>query len=387
MPFRPIPAGLRLCAERRAGSLVRALLVLAVVAGIASPALAAVALDKLRLPPGFRIELVTDAVPNARQMALGRSAAGASTIYVGSRSEGKDYAFQLEGSRAGPVRTIATGLEMPSGVAWRDGSLYVAAVSRILRYDGIDDRLAQPPTPAVVTDKLPADRHHGWKFIAFGPDGALYVPVGAPCNVCEPSDRHAVIVRMKADGSGLETVARGVRNSVGFDWSPVDQTLWFTENGRDMLVDDLPGDELNRVTRAGQHFGFPYCHQGDTADPEYGARRPCSEFVAPAANLGAHVAAIGMRFYTGRQFPAAYRGNVIIAEHGSWNRSSKVGYRLVRVPVDAQGRAGKPETFVDGWLQGESAWGRPADVLVLPDGSLLVSDDLAGAIYRIRYAP
>ena len=363
------------------------LLALALVVGIASPARAAMALDKLRLPPGFRIELVTDAVPNARQMALGRSADGRSTVYVGSRSAGKVYAFQIEAGRAGPVRTVASGLEMPSGVAWRDGSLYVAAVSKILRFDGIDDRLAQPPAPAVVTDKLPGERHHGWKFIAFGPDGALYVPVGAPCNVCEPSERHAVIQRMKPDGSGLETVARGVRNSVGFDWSPVDKTLWFTENGRDMLGDDLPADELNRVTRAGQHFGFPYCHQGDTADPEYGAKRPCSEFVAPAANLGAHVAAIGMRFYTGSQFPQAYRGNVIIAEHGSWNRSSKVGYRLSRVTVDGQGRAGKPETFVDGWLQGESAWGRPADVLVLPDGSLLVSDDLAGAIYRIRYAP
>ena len=387
MPSCPIPAGPRRRSERRASSVAQALLALALVVGIASPARAAVALDKLRLPPGFRIELVTDAVPNARQMALGRSADGKSTVYVGSRSAGKVYAFQIEAGRAGPVRTLASGLEMPSGVAWRDGSLYVAAVSKILRFDGIDDRLAQPPAPAVVTDKLPGERHHGWKFIAFGPDGALYVPVGAPCNVCEPSERHAVIQRMKPDGSGLETVARGVRNSVGFDWSPVDKTLWFTENGRDMLGDDLPADELNRVTRAGQHFGFPYCHQGDTADPEYGAKRPCSEFVAPAANLGAHVAAIGMRFYTGSQFPQAYRGNVIIAEHGSWNRSSKVGYRLSRVAVDGQGRAGKPETFVDGWLQGESAWGRPADVLVLPDGSLLVSDDLAGAIYRIRYAP
>ena len=387
MPSCPIPAGPRRRSERRGSSVAQALLALALVVGIASPARAAVALDKLRLPPGFRIELVTDAVPNARQMALGRSADGRSTVYVGSRSAGKVYAFQIEAGRAGPVRTVASGLEMPSGVAWRDGSLYVAAVSKILRFDGIDDRLAQPPAPAVVTDKLPGERHHGWKFIAFGPDGALYVPVGAPCNVCEPSERHAVIQRMKPDGSGLETVARGVRNSVGFDWSPVDKTLWFTENGRDMLGDDLPADELNRVTRAGQHFGFPYCHQGDTADPEYGAKRPCSEFVAPAANLGAHVAAIGMRFYTGSQFPEAYRGNVIIAEHGSWNRSSKVGYRLSRVAVDGQGRAGKPETFVDGWLQGESAWGRPADVLVLPDGSLLVSDDLAGAIYRIRYAP
>ena len=386
MPCRPLPAGPGQRPAPRRGGPAGALLALAGAAAIALPAHAALPLDKLRLPPGFRVELVTDAVPNARQMALGRSGDGKSTVYVGSRSAGKVYAFQLEGGRAGPVRTIASGLEMPSGVAWRDGSLYVAAVSKILRYDGIDERLAQPPAPVLVTESLPGERHHGWKFIAFGPDGALYVPVGAPCNVCEPSERHAVIQRMKPDGSGLETVARGVRNSVGFDWSPLDKTLWFTENGRDMLGDDLPSDELNRVTRAGQHFGFPYCHQGDSADPEYGPQRPCSEFVAPAANLGAHVAALGMRFYTGTQFPAAYRGNIFIAEHGSWNRSSKVGYRIARVSVDAQGRTGTPETFVDGWLQGESAWGRPADVLVLPDGSLLVSDDHAGAIYRIRYA-
>jgi len=192
---------------------------------------------------------------------------------------------------------------------------------------------------------------------------------------------------MNADGSGLETVARGIRNSVGFDWSPVDKTLWLTDNGRDMLGDDLPADELNRVTRMGQHFGFPYCHQGDSADPAFGAKRPCSEFAAPAAALGAHVAALGMRFYTGTQFPAAYRGNIFIAEHGSWNRSKKSGYLVARVPVDAQGKAGTPEPFVEGWLQGESPWGRPADVLVMPDGALLVSDDLAGAIYRVHYAP
>ena len=386
MPSFPILAGPgRRPARCAAGA--GALLGLALVAAIALPAEAAVQLETLRLPAGFRIEVLTDAVPNARQMALGGSGEGKSVVYVGSRSAGKVYAFEIERGRAGPVRTIASGLEMPSGVAWRDGSLYVAEISKLLRFDAIDARLAQPPAPVVVNDRFPGDRHHGWKFIAFGPDGALYVPVGAPCNVCEPSERHAVIQRMKPDGSGLETVARGVRNSVGFDWSPVDKALWFTDNGRDMLGDDLPADELNRVTRAGQHFGFPYCHQGDTADPEYGAKRPCSEFVAPAANLGAHVAASGMRFSTGSQFPQAYRGNVIIAEHGSWNRSSKVGYRLSRVTVDGQGRAGKPETFVDGWLQGESAWGRPADVLVLPDGSLLVSDDLAGASYRIRYAP
>ena len=387
MPCRPLPAGPGQRSAPRRGGPAGALLALVCAAATALPTQAALPLDKLRMPAGFQIELVTDAVPNARQMALGRSADGKSTVYVGSRGAGKVYAFQLDGSRAGPVRTIASGLEMPSGVAWRDGSLYVAAVSRILRYDAIDDRLERPPPPVVVSDRLPSDRHHGWKFIAFGPDGALYVPVGAPCNVCEPSERHAVIVRMKPDGSGLETVARGVRNSVGFDWSPLDKSLWFTENGRDMLGDDLPSDELNRVGKAGQSFGFPYCHQGNAPDPEFGGKHACSEFTPPAALLGAHVAAIGMRFYKGHQFPAAYRGNIFIAEHGSWNRSKKSGYLVARVAIDAQGRAGKPETFAEGWLQGETAWGRPADVLPLPDGSLLVSDDLAGAIYRIRYAP
>jgi glucose/arabinose dehydrogenase len=347
----------------------------------------AVQLDTLRLPAGFRIEVLTDAVPNARQMALGRNAEGKSVVYVGSRSAGKVYAFEVDRGQAGPVRTIASGLEMPSGVAWRDGSLYVAEVSRIVRFDAIDGRLATPPAPVVVNDKFPSERHHGWKFIAFGPDGKLYVPVGAPCNICEVDERHGVIQRMNADGSGLETVARGVRNSVGFDWSPADKALWFTDNGRDTLGDDLPADELNRVAQTGPHFGFPYCHQGNSADPEFGGKRACAEFVAPAALLGAHVAAIGMRFYTGTQFPEAYRGNVFIAEHGSWNRSSKVGYQVARVGIDAQGRAGKPEPFVQGWLQGETAWGRPADVLVMPDGALLVSDDLAGVIYRIRYAP
>ena len=358
-----------------------------------SPALAAgVRLDTLRVPAGFHVTLLTDAVPNARQMALGRGTEGKSVLYVGSRSEGKVYAVELQGDKAGRVHTVASGLNMPSGIAWRDGSLYVAAVSKVLRFDAIDGRLAQPPAPVVVTDRLPTESHHGWKFIAFGPDGKLYVPVGAPCNVCEPDERHGVIQRMNGDGSGLETVARGVRNSVGFDWSPADKTLWFTDNGRDMLGDELPSDELNRVTRTGEHFGYPYCHQGDSPDPEFGARHACSEFTGPAAKLGPHVASIGMRFYTGGQFPAAYRGNIFIAEHGSWNRSKKSGYVVARVGVDTQGRAGKPEPFVEGWLQidasgRESVWGRPADVLVMPDGSLLVSDDLAGAIYRVSYAP
>jgi glucose/arabinose dehydrogenase len=355
-------------------------------------AAAGLPLDKLRVPPGFRIELLTDAVPNAREMALGRYADGKGVLYVGSMDAGKVYAVELEAGKAVAVHTIASGLELPSGVAWRQGSLYVAAVSRILRFDGIDDRLARPPQPTVVTDRLPTEHHHGWKFIAFGPDGKLYVPVGAPCNVCEPDERHGNIQRMNADGSGLETIARGVRNSVGFDWSPIDKTLWFTDNGRDMMGDDMPSDELNHVTQAGQHFGFPYCHQGDVPDPDFGKAHACREFVAPAAMLGPHVASIGMRFYAGTQFPPAYRGNAFIAEHGSWNRSRKSGYVVARVAIDGEGHAGRPEDFVEGWLQvdavgRETVWGRPADVLPLPDGSLLVSDDFAGAIYRVRFAP
>jgi len=283
------------------------------------------------------------------------------------------------------VSPIASGLQLPVGVAYKDGSLYVSAVSRILRYDDIEQHLDQVQTPVVVIDKLPSDTHHGWKFIAFGPDGKLYVPVGAPCNICAPDvQRYANILRMNPDGSGREVFARGVRNSVGFDWQPDSKTLWFTENGRDMLGDDLPPDELNHAPRAGMDFGYPHCHGGDLPDPEFGSQRRCDEFIAPAQKLGAHVAALGMRFYSGTMFPSAYRGQIFIAEHGSWNRSKKNGYRISLVRVQGS-KAVAYETFASGWLQGESAWGRPADVLVLPDGSLLVSDDHAGAIYRIAY--
>jgi glucose/arabinose dehydrogenase len=346
-------------------------------------------LERLRVPAGFKVEVLTDAVPNARAMALGRSENGRGVLYVGSMSAGKVYAVELDGARAGRVHVIASGLELPAGLAWRDGSLYVSAVSRILRYDGIDARLANPPSPAVVTDRLPSETHHGAKFLAFGPDGRLYVPTGAPCNECVPDARHGILQRMNADGSGLETIASGIRNTVGFDWNPADGSLWFTDNGRDMLGDDLPADELDHVTRPGEHFGYPYCHQGDLPDPQLGdAQHPCSAFVPPVLKLGAHVAALGMRFYTGRQFPEEYRGSVFIAEHGSWNRSRRVGYRVVRVALDAQCRVTKHEPFLDGFLEvdangREIVHGRPADVLVLSDGSLAVSDDLAGAIYRV----
>ena len=361
---------------------MRALLALALLA--CTPLAAALPLERIKLPPGFTIELWAE-VPNARQMALGGVTPQGGVLYVGSRAAGKVHAVRFDGSfRAGPVLSIAEGLEMPSGIAWRQGALYVAAVSRILRYDGIDERLANPPKPALITDSLPGDRHHGWKFIGFGPDGKLYVPVGAPCNICDPGDPYAAILRMNPDGSGREVYARGVRNSVGFDWSPVDGALWFTDNGRDWLGDDLPPDELNRAPRAGLHFGFPHCHGGNLPDGQFGGERGCRNFEPPAQNLGPHVASLGMRFYTGTQFPVEYRNQIVIAEHGSWNRSKRIGYRISLVRVK-DGRAVSYEEFATGWLQGEAAWGRPADVLVLPDGSLLVADDHAGAIYRIRY--
>jgi len=361
---------------------MRALLALMLFA--ASSLAAALPLERIRLPPGFSIALWAR-VDNARQMALGATGPQGGVLYVGSRAAGKVHAVRFDDAyRAGEVLRLAEGLEMPSGLAWRKGALYVAAVSRILRYDGIDTRLANPPTPVVVTDSLPGDRHHGWKFIAFGPDGKLYVPVGAPCNICDPGEPYAAILRMNADGSGREVYARGVRNSVGFDWSPEDGTLWFTDNGRDWLGDDMPPDELNRAPRAGLHFGFPHCHGGDLPDTQYGAERGCRGFEAPAQKLGPHVAGLGMRFYTGSQFPPEYRNQIFIAEHGSWNRSKRIGYRIALVRV-RDGRAVAYEDFATGWLQGEAAWGRPADVLVLPDGSLLVADDHTGAIYRIRY--
>ncbi len=334
-------------------------------------------LSSLTLPPGFQIELFAR-VPNARQMALGKT-----MLFVGSMREGKVYAIPLQGSRK-PV-VIADNLEMPVGVAFRDGDLYVSAVSRIVRLRNIEARVNQPTKLEVVSAAYPIDTHHGWKFIAFGPDNKLYVPVGAPCNICEPDpDRFAAITRLDVASGKIEVVARGVRNSVGFDWNPQNGELWFTDNGRDWLGDDAPPDELNRVSQPGQHFGYPYCHGGTIADPEWGQTRRCDEFVPPVQNLGAHVASLGMRFYSGKAFPARYRNAVFIAEHGSWNRSRKSGYQVSVVRLK-DNRALSYEPFISGWQNDESAWGRPADVLVMPDGSLLVSDDQAGAIYRITY--
>lgn len=340
-------------------------------------------LGDITLPPGFSINIYADNVENARSLVLGDSG----TLFVGTRSAGKVYAVldRNHDARVDEVITIAEGLNMPNGVAFREGSLFVAEVNRVLRYDLIESRLINSPKPVIVTDSFPKDSHHGWKFIRFGPDGKLYVPVGAPCNVCERINPiYASITRINADGSIPEIFAHGVRNTVGFDWHPNTGELWFTDNGRDWLGDDLPPDELNRAPRKGMHFGFPYCHGGTIADPEFGSKRKCEEFVPPSIALGPHVAALGMRFYTGTMFPDLYRNQIFIAEHGSWNRTSPIGYRISLVRLHGS-QAISYEVFAEGWLKNGRAWGRPVDVLVMPDGALLVSDDRAGVIYRISY--
>jgi len=340
-------------------------------------------LDKIKLPSGFEIGLYASPVPNARSMTLSPHG----TLFVGTREAGKVYAVldTDNDQKADEVIPLAQGLNMPNGVAFRDGALYVAEVNRVLRYDNIEAQLRNPPTPVVINDNFPSDRHHGWKFIGFGPDGRLYVPVGAPCNVCEREDaRYATILRMQPDGTGLEVFAHGVRNSVGFDWHPETRELWFTDNGRDMLGDNVPPDELNYAPQKGLHFGFPYVYGKNIPDPEFGKKRPTEGFTPPAIELGPHVAALGMRFYTGTLFPNEYHHQIFIAEHGSWNRSTPIGYRVTLVRLEGN-RAVQYQVFAEGWLQGDRAWGRPVDVLVMPDGALLVSDDQADVIYRIHY--
>jgi len=338
-------------------------------------------LDKIKLPPGFRIDVFAHKVSNARSMAWN----GNNTLYVGTRSEGKVYALvDKDGDyRVDERYTIASGLNMPNGIAYRDGALYVAEVHRILRFDNIDRQLGKPPKPVVVYDDLPTESHHGWRYIAFGPDNKLYVSIGVPCNICNEQG-YGLIGRMDPDGKNFQVIAQGVRNSVGFTWHPQTKELWFTDNGRDWLGDDLPPDELNRVSSTGQHFGFPYCHGGFFLDPDYGRGKNCRSYVAPVQKLGAHVASLGVHIYAGVQFPKQYRGQVFIAEHGSWNRSNKVGYRISLVTI-ANNKAVSYEPFAEGWLQGEEAWGRPVDIKALPDGSLLISDDAANVIYRIYY--
>ena len=310
-------------------------------------------------------------------------------IYVGNRNGDKVYAVQdSNGDNVADKKwVIASGLNMPNGVAFRDGDLYVAEVSRILKYPSIEKNLSNPPKPVVISDSYPTNTHHGWKYIAFGPDGKLYVPVGAPCNICESDDDiYASITRINKDGSGREIFAKGVRNTVGFTWHPQTKEMWFTDNGRDMMGDNIPPCELNHASKSGMHFGYPYCHAGSIADPVFGKKRPCNDFTPPAQSLGPHVAPLGLKFYTGEMFPEKYRNSLLIAEHGSWNRSKKIGYRVMFVKIK-NNKAVSYEPFATGWLDESTQreWGRPVDILVMPDGSLLVSDDRADLIYRITY--
>ena len=350
-------------------------------------------LEKIVLPEGFEIKIYADDVENARSMAISPSG----TIFVGNRN--KDNVFALkdtDGDNVIDKKYLITNKlkNMPNGVAFHDGDLYVAEVNKIWKFENIEENLSYADKfdeyleePILISDDFPSDRHHGWKYISFGPDGKLYVPVGAPCNICESRDEiYASITRMNPDGSNREIYVKGVRNTVGFTWHPETKQLWFTDNGRDMLGDNIPPCELNKVTEKDQHFGYPYCHGSDIGDPEFGGEYSCSDFVMPAQNLDPHVAPLGLKFYTGKMFPDEYKGDIFIAEHGSWNRSKKIGYRISRVKIENNKSVGY-ETFIYGWLDDEEqeAWGRPVDILVLEDGSMLISDDKANAIYRVTY--
>lgn len=343
-------------------------------------------LDKLQLPKGFKVEIYASDIKNARSLCLSPEG----TLYVGTRSAGNVYALKdTDGdNRCDKKFTLLTEGNMPNGVAVKDGDLYIAEVNRILKIPAVESRLEDPGTPEVVFDKYPTESHHGWKYIAFGPDGKLYVPVGAPCNICESDSIYATITRINPDGSGMEIVQKGIRNTVGFAWQPGTNNLWFTDNGRDMMGDDIPDCELNHATQERMNFGYPYCHQGDVADPEFGAKHPCSDFTPPAARMGPHTAPLGMTFYTGNMFPAEYKNQILVARHGSWNRTKKSGYDIVFARLDAQGKVTEVKPFIEGWLNptDDDVWGRPVDLEVMPDGSVLISDDFADVIYRVTYS-
>ena len=354
------------------------------MAPVAAPPIATPAekLPKLKAPAGFKVEVYQPGLLDARAIRRGDKG----TLFVSSLFvAGKIYAVTEKGGKR-EVKTILDKLELPSGIEFRNGSLYVATPKKVMRYDKIEDNLDKPPEPVTIYDKLPGDIPHGWKFLRFGPDGKLYVPVGAPCNICEPDpEKYAQIFRINADGSGREIVAWGVRNTVGFDFHPRTKELWFTDNQRDWLSEDMPLDELNRLKNVGKdNFGFPYCHSGIMTDPEFGWGKSCADYVKPAATLGAHAAPLGMTFYTGNRFPAQYRGQIFIARHGPWNRTQK--YADVSVAyLDANSNVTKVEPFLTGWVKDNQYLGRPVDILVMPDGALLVSDDHNGALYRVSY--
>jgi glucose/arabinose dehydrogenase len=337
-------------------------------------------INKIKVPQGFKVELWASGISNARVMVWGAK----DTLFVSSRVAGNVYAIVDRGGKR-EMKTIAKGLNLPNGIAFKDGTLYIAEVHRITKMEGIEDKLDSPPEMKVVYDTLPKDLPHGWKYLAFGPDGKLYFNIGAPCNICIPPDTHANISRVNADGSGFEYWAHGVRNSVGFDWHPVTKELYFATHARDWLGEEVPSDRLDVAPKKGLHFGFPYCHQGDIPDPDFGKGRSCSEFAAPLVKTGPHIAGNGVMFYTGSMFPAEYRNRMFLAQRGSWNKTQKIGFRLAMVTL-RPGDVPKYESFAEGWLDNNQPWGRPNYTVQMKDGSILLSDDYAGAIYRISYS-
>ena len=352
--------------------------------GIAHPPFAADAdklpTAKLKVPKGFKIEVYASGIPNARTLRLGDKG----TLFVSNRLLDKVYAVVDKGGKR-ETKVIASGMDRPNGLAFHNGTLYIAEGTKISKLEKIEDNLDNPPKPVVVYSDLPNHQSHGWRYIGIGPDNKLYINVGAPCNICEPPATNAQIRRLNLDGTGAEIYARGIRNSVGFDWHPVTKELYFTEHGRDWLSEDLPEDELNRVTKIGQHFGFPYCHNGTFTDREMGWGRSCDEFEKPIALMGPHSAVLGLRFYTGNMFPAEYKNAIFMARHGSWNRTKKIGGDVVVVKLNKDGTVKSWQPFLTGFLENNQYSGRPVDVLVMKDGALLVSDDYAGAIWRVSY--
>ena len=350
-------------------------------------------LNKISLPDGFKIDIYASDVENARSMTISPSG----TVFVGNRKADNVFAL-MDNDKDGKVdkKYLITDklTNMPNGVVFHNGDLYVAEVNKIWLFKDVEKNLEKiddvgyyPEEPILISDKFPSDKHHGWKYISIGPDNKLYVPVGAPCNICESKDEiYSTITRMDLDGKNQEIYARGVRNTVGFTWHPETGEMWFTDNGRDMLGDNYPPCELNRVQVSGKHYGYPYCHGSDISDPEFGSKYPCDDFVKPVQNLGPHVAPLGVKFYDGNMFPDEYKGDIFIAEHGSWNRPKKIGYRITRVKIENNKSLGY-EPFIDGWLEKEKndAWGRPVDIIFLDDGSMLISDDYANVIYRVTY--
>ena len=338
---------------------------------------------KLKVPAGFKVEVYASGVANARSLAVGDKG----TVFVGSRLLSAVHTIRIKDGKA-EVKALVSGLQRPNGVAFHKGTLYIAELSRISRIDNVEDKVGTTPKPTVINDQFPKDEQHGWKFIAVGPDEKLYVPVGAPGNVLVPDYKtHAHIRRMNLDGSGMEIVAEGQRNSVGFDWNPVTKEMYFTDNGRDWVSEDAPEDELNRLRDGGKkHFGFPYCHQGNFRDPEFGWGMNCADYEPPVSLLGGHAAPLGMRFYTGSMFPAEYKNSAFIVRHGSWNRSNKIGGDVLVAKFNPDGSVKSLEPFLTGFLQDNAYVGRPVDVAVLADGSLLLSDDFNGAVYQISYA-